>query len=56
MHTGMALRRFNDLMDEIESLKREINQTENARLEGIWSNISVSEEDIEESQNRVLRV
>lgn len=50
MTTSLALKRLDNLMDEIGSLKKNIDESsENVELGGIWEDISVDEEDIEEN-------
>jgi len=55
MATSLALKRLDDLMDEIGSLKKNIDgSSENVELEGIWEDISVEEEDIEGAKDSLF--
>ena len=54
MATSLALKRLDDLMDELGNLKRDIGESENVELRGTWSDISVSEEDIEEAESSLF--
>lgn len=56
MTTSLALKRLDDLMDEIGSLKKNIDESsENVELGGIWEDISVDEEDIEEAKDSLFQ-
>lgn len=55
MTTSLALKRLDDLMDEIGSLKKNIDgSSENVKLGGIWGDISVDEGDIEEAKDSLF--
>jgi hypothetical protein len=55
MATSLALKRLDDLMDEIGSLKKDIGEeSETVELGGIWSDASVSKQDIEESKSSLF--
>ena len=55
MATSLALKRLDDLMDEIGSLKEDIGETsENVELRGVWKDISVEDDDIEEAKDSLF--
>lgn len=55
MTASLALKRLDDLMDEIGSLKKNIDESsENVELGGIWEDISVDEEDFEEAKDSLF--
>lgn len=55
MTTSLALKRLDDLMDEIGSLKKNIDESsENVELGGIWEDISVDDADIEEAKDSLF--
>ena len=55
MATSMAMKRLDDLMDEIGNLKKDIGkESETVELGGIWSDVSVSNEEIEEAKSSLF--
>jgi len=56
MASSLALKRLDDLMDEIGNLKKNIDESsENVELRGIWRDISVEEKEIEEAKDSLFK-